>query len=467
MLRSLTLCVVLMGMGIGSTLAKADAEPPSFRVGVFSADVTIPLGHRCMGILPTKAKVIEDRLEARGFVLLGAEKPLVLLALDWCELRNGAYDQWREALAKAAGTTRERVLVSCLHQHDAPVCDKEAQTYLDQVGLHKEMYDPDFHAKCIEHTVSALKEALEDTQPVTHLGIGEAKVEKVASSRRTVGEDGKPHYNRYSSSGGDPFHSQAPDGLIDPNLKLLSFWNGEEAVVAISSYATHPMSYYGRGGVTADFVGLARRRFQRDHLKTFQIHVTGCSGDVTAGKYNDGTPAMRPLLAERIYQGMKAAWKNTKRQPLQSIAFRNAQFDLPFHQGAEFKREALEKTLNDPQAKTADRILAAMSLSSRDRIKNGQKIDLPCVDLGPAQIVVFPGEAFVGYQLLAQQMRPDSFVMSIGYGECWPGYVPTKAAFEEGFNHGWRWVSQGSDEQIRKALSEVLLAPADQQGTQK
>ena len=460
MSRLAALWAVLFLMMLGISTAQGENPEPAFRLAVFSADVTIPLGHRCMGILPTKSKVIEDPLEARGFVLLSREKPLVLLALDWCEVRNGAYDQWRDALAQAAGTTRERVLVSCLHQHDAPVTDSGAQKLLDQVGLRKELYDPAFHAQCIQRTMLALKESLPEARSVTHLGLGQAKVEKVASNRRVVAKDGSVHYNRYSSSGGDPFHSQAPDGLIDPYLKTISFWNGDEPVLALSSYATHPMSFYGRGGVSADFVGLARRRQQRDHLKVFQIYVSGCSGDVTAGKYNDGSPAMRPLLADRIYRAMKQAWTNTKRQPLQSVTFRNAKLDLPFHDGPEFTREALTKTLNNPTAKTADRILAAMSLSSRDRIDRGEKIDLPCIDLGPAQIVVFPGEAFVGYQLLAQQLRPDSFVLSIGYGECWPGYLPTRSAFEDGFNHGWRWVSRGCEQRIQKALKQVLNSPS-------
>ncbi len=439
--------------------AQSSAEEPRFRIGAFGADVTIPLGHRCMGVLPTKAKAIEDPLEARGFVLLGGEKPVVMLALDWCELRNGAYDQWRDALAQAADTTRERVLVSCLHQHDAPVCDSGAQKLLDGVGLEKELYDPEFHAKCIERMVQALKESLKNTHPVTHIGLGQAKVEKIASNRRVVTADGKVDFNRYSSSGGDPFHSSAPDGLIDPYLKIISFWNGNEPVVAVSHYATHPMSYYGQGGVSADFVGLARRRFQRDDQKVFQMFVTGCSGDITAGKYNDGSPAMRPLLADRLYQGMKAAWKNTRRRPLEQIAFRCESLDLPFHDGAEFTRDALEKTLNDSKAKVTDRILAAMSLSSRDRIDKGQKIDVPCLDLGATQIVVLPGEAFVGYQLMAQKLRADSFVMAVGYGECWPGYIPTKSAFEEGFNHGWRWVSPGCEKRIQAALRKVLDSP--------
>ena len=98
-----------------------------------------------------------------------------------------------------------------------------------------------------------------------------------------------------------------------------------------------------------------------------------------------------------------------------------------------------------------------MSLSSRQRVAAGRPIDLPCVDFGPAQIVLFPGEAFVGYQLMAQQMRPESFVLSIGYGECWPGYIPTESAFDDNFGNSWLWVARGSEERIRAALERVLL----------
>src|SRR5690606_37806191 len=99
---------------------------------------------------------------------------------------------------------------------------------------------------------------------------------------------------------------------------------------------------------------------------------------------------------------------------------------------------------------------AAMGLNSRLRLEAGQKIDMPCVDLGAAHIVLLPGEAFVGYQVMAQQMRPENLVMPIGYGECWPGYVPTHAAFEDNFDHGWRWAGPGSEQRIKIALRQVL-----------
>ena len=108
------------------TCAALPAGAQEFRIATFSADVTIPLNHRCMGVLPTKSLRVKDPLEAKGFVLLGPDWPIVVVAVDWCEIRNGAYDQWRDALAKAAGTDRERVLVTSLHQHDAPVTDSGA-----------------------------------------------------------------------------------------------------------------------------------------------------------------------------------------------------------------------------------------------------------------------------------------------------------------------------------------------------
>ena len=434
------------------------ANAAEFRVATFSADVTIPLGHRCMGVLPTKATQIDDPLEAHGFVLLGPEHPVVLVALDWCELRNGAYDQWRETLAKAAGTTRARVLVCCLHQHDAPVVDTDAQALLDQVGLEKELCDPAFQNACLQQIAAELRRSLADARRVTHLGFGQAKVEQVASNRRMVSESGRVSFDRGSSSGGVPRHRDAPEGTIDPFLKTISFWQGETPVLALHSYAVHPMSYYGKGGVSADFVGLARRRRQADDPSVAQIYVSGCSGDVTAGKYNDGSAVMRGVLADRLHAAMKQAWTDQKRVPLSEMTFRSVPLELPWREGDSYERDALTATLHDVDAATTDRILAAMSLASRDRVDAGRPIDLPCVDFGDAKLVLFPAESFVGYQLRAQKQQPDAFVFCLGYGECWPGYIPTPSAFDDGFTDKWLWCGKESTERMETALSK-LLAP--------
>ena len=75
------------------------ADTPDFRVATFQADITIPIGHACMGGGVADAKQILDPLFAKGFVLLGAGEPIVLVALDWCQCNNDSYDHWRSGLA--------------------------------------------------------------------------------------------------------------------------------------------------------------------------------------------------------------------------------------------------------------------------------------------------------------------------------------------------------------------------------
>ena len=429
---------------------------PEYRIATFSADVTPPLGHALMGGGIAPARKIEDPLFAHGWVLLGAGKPVVLVAVDWCEIRNDAYERWRSVLAEAAGTTPERVLVTSLHQHDAPVADLEAQRFLDRHKAKGSICDLAFHERAVQGVARALKKGLQTTRKVTHLGIGQARVEKVASNRRYPGEDGKPAFGRTSATR-DPKVRAKPEGTIDPWLRTLSFWDGDAPLVAVSCYATHPMSYYGKGGVSSDFVGLARKRRQADDPRVFQIYVSGCSGNVTAGKYNDGSPENRPVLAERIYQGMAAAWKATKRYPLTQVSFRTTPLRLPVRSDAGFSAAELTERVKSDR-RPFGQCLAALGLSWRKRSEAGRAIDLPVLDLGKALLVLLPGESYVEYQLLAQKLRPDTFVVTVGYGECAPGYVPTAKAVAEhdGNLRDWCWVDPGADRALTAALEKAL-----------
>src|SRR6187455_2550868 len=89
------------------------AEP--LRVGTFDIDASPPIGSP-MAYDPTKEVLIP--LSCRGVVVVGAEKPIVLCAVDWLGIANASHREFREALAKAAGTTPDRVAVHTLHQHD-------------------------------------------------------------------------------------------------------------------------------------------------------------------------------------------------------------------------------------------------------------------------------------------------------------------------------------------------------------
>lgn len=431
-------------------------QEPKFLLATFVADVTPPIGHPCMGGGIAPVARIEDPLYAHGFAILGDAKPIVVAAIDWCEIRNDAYDRWRDALAEAAATDRERVLVTALHQHDAPIADLEAQRLLLQAKAKGSICDLEFHEKAVRRVAAALKTALGDARPITHIGTGQAKVKQVASNRRYLGADGKARFDRMSATR-DPNIRAADEGTIDPWLKTISFWNGDRPLLGLSVYATHPMSYYGRGGVTADFVGLARKRRQHDLPETFQMYASGCSGNVTAGKFNDGDPANRAVLAERIHAGMKEAWERTKTTPIRRIGFRNEKIRLEPREGPGFAVADLKLRI-EKAGRPFDQCLAAFGLSWRKRADAGGTIDLPAISFGSAFLVLLPAEAYVEYQLLAQALQPHAFVATMGYGECAPGYIPTEKHIEErdGNLADWNWVAAGSEKRLTEALKRAL-----------
>ena len=429
------------------------AGAAEYRVATFEADITIPIGHACMGGGIADAKSILDPLFAKGFVFLGGSKPVVVVALDWCQANNSSYDRWRDALAEAAGTSRGRVMLATVHQHDAPICDLRAQELLDGVGVKGSMCDAAFHEQAVRRTAAALQKSLASARRVTHVGVGQAVVEQVASNRRVAGSDGRAHWNRTSS---DRQFDAEPEGESDHFLKTISLWDGDTPVLAWSCYAVHPMSWYGRGEVSADFVGMARARRQADDPRVFQIYFTGCAGDTTAGKYNDGKAEDRPVLAERFYRAMDGAWKATRRYPLSGSAFRASELRLPVRNTGQFSEDAQRKTLADPNAPRWKRNCAAMGLAWRER--SARPIDVPCLDLGPgvAQFAVMPAETFVGYQLHAQRLRPDSFVVVAGFGDGAPGYLPTEECWAEGYDDSYCWSTPDAARPMVEALTKAL-----------
>jgi hypothetical protein len=91
---------------------------------------------------------------------------------DWCEIRNDAYARWRQALAEAAGTIPQRVLVTSVHQHDAPLADLMAQRILAEAGAGATLIRINYAGP----THCAANEGLVGPLP-THYGLGQAKVE--------------------------------------------------------------------------------------------------------------------------------------------------------------------------------------------------------------------------------------------------------------------------------------------------
>lgn len=407
------------------------AEPAPLQLATFEADVTPPIGSvLCHGSI-APVKEIVDPLSARGIVLFGAGDPIVLCAVDWVAISNEAHDVFCKQLAEAVGTTPDRVAVHTVHQHDTPGIDFSTETILAQHGLSGAMFDPDVARKAIARTAAAAKESLGKAVSVTHIGYGKGLVEKVASNRRILNDEGKCVMTRMSSCRNEAARA-APEGLIDPDVRLLSFWAGDQPVASLTYYATHPQSYYGRGGVSYDFVGMARADREQAVPEALHIHFDGAGGNIAAGKYNDGSVENRPVLAARVAKGMAAAWASQKKVPINAseVAWAVRKVDVPVRET--LNEETILQKLVDESLDKRKRIFAARELAWIRRMKSGHQIPLTCLRLGPVSILHMPGELCIEYQLAAQKMAPDQFVLMAAYGDDGMGYICTEIAYSQG-----------------------------------
>ena len=183
------------------------------KIAKFDVDATPPVG--TMMAYDRVIRIEELGLRCRGIVIMGSDSPIVLCAVDWIGIGNASHDAFRDRIAKAAGTTRDRVAVHTLHQHDAPRSDFSAERLLHQVGVTDVgLHEGAFTREVLDRLDQAITSAIQNPTPITHVGHGTAKVEKVASNRRILGPDGKVSATRYTTCR-DPKLRAAPEGVID------------------------------------------------------------------------------------------------------------------------------------------------------------------------------------------------------------------------------------------------------------
>lgn len=427
------------------------------RLSYFCCDITPPVGHPLVSGLCPPAEHIVDQQWAQGVILAGESLPIVIVSMDWCENRNSAYAMWREALASAVGTEPHRIFVHTVHQHDAILADPGIEELLAANGLAGLAIDMEFFRETIQRVAQAAREACRNCQPLTHISRGEAQVEQVASNRRVDRDEKGNVLAMRGSRCIDKELRAKPEGLIDPMLRTIGFWNGEQLLAVFHYYATHPMSFYGGGGVSKDFCGLARERLAND-FGVPQLYFTGGAGNIAAGKYNDGTPDSAAALVERMFDGMRRSLQSSVREPLTRIDWQSEPIQL--FERAEYPASFYRTWLEDEQADELTRCWGAVGLASLKYMEEVPgALDISCLHLNEMRVLQLPGEPFIEYQLFAQQEGRGRFVAFAGYGDGGPGYLPTAIAYEEGgYETSWVTFTDARGEGILKTAIQKLLS---------
>jgi hypothetical protein len=455
--------LAILGILLAGWQAGALLQAAPLRVAAFKCDATPPLGEPM--IWATKLDSVVTPLLAKGVVLEDGTNRYVLCVFDWCLIGNESEVSFRETLAYAVGTPPSCVSVHSIHQHAAPYADEGAHRLLDAspkpLPHLSERYLADLRARLAEAASGAAKRL----EVFDRIGSGQGRVERVASARRLKDANGKP-LTRYSTGAKDKAMAQAPEGDIDPMLKTITFARGDKPLVRLHFYATHPQTFCCDGRASADFIGEAREDLEKsEHVP--QIYFTGCAGDVTVGKYNDGSAEAYGGLKQRFGEGLKAAIAATRFEPAKAMHWRTDGVSFPLRAAkAEVLAESKAWLEDSKQADSLRVYKGAMRLAFVERLE--RPVEVSSLQLGAIWIVNLPGEPMLEFQRLAQRLRPGKFVAVAGYGDCGPAYICTDQALAEGgYEPSSSNVGRGAEQALGESIHRLLTEESEDVGKKR
>ncbi len=420
------------------------------RVATFRCDVTPNLGEPL--IWTTPATKIEDPLWAKGIVLDDGHTRYVLCAIDWCALGGSTHLLFRNRIAEAAATDAARVAVQSVHQHTAPYVDGDAYRLLQVLRRPPLLMSDGSLEHLADRLSQRVKEAVTRLEFFDQVGYGQGQVERVASARRII-ENGRV-ITRYSVGGSKPALAALPEGPIDPVLRTITLAAGSRPLVRLHFYATHPQTFCCDGRVSGDFVSAAREALEKEE-GVFQIYFTACAGDVTVGKYNDGSTAARNALSDRLGRGMREAIAATRFETVTRPSWRSVDLLLPRNGAAEASHAILRSRLENPRDQSGqDLYRTALALAYAERLR---PLEAGSMNFGRIWILFLPGEPMLDFQRYAQDERPGDFVAVAGYGDMSPGYLCTDRAFAEGgYEPGASNAGPGSEARVKEIIQKLL-----------
>lgn len=409
------------------------------RAATFICDATPPRGQPNIWVEPVKE--VLDPLWCKGIVIDGGGVRVVLAALDWCGVGGATHDRLCSALAHGAATSRRNVWLHTVHQHAAPYVVEDAYPFLQKARPQALRMSARFLTLLSERMANAAAQAVRNLGEVQRVGTGMARVERVASARRLL-VDGKI-VTRFSSTARTPELADLPEGGIDPDLRCVTLEGRRGVIAHLMFYATHPQTFCCDGRVSADFVGAARAAIEKETGDPL-IYFTGCGGDVTVGKYNQGREEQRAALAERLADGVRRAMRATVFEASPRLAWRRA----PLRLAPTGEPAALDRAQTDAEA-----YRAAIRLAFQRR---RPVLEACALGLGPAWIVCLPGEPLLAFQREAQQAAAGRFACAAGYGDIFPGYLCRDEDYRlGGYEPGASHAAPGSEEIIRNVIREL------------
>lgn len=428
--------------------------------GSARANITPPVGTPMAGFGARKdvSRGIHDELYAKALVVTDDSESAVIITADLIGLSAETVAHVRKKIEDSTGVPSRSILVSASHTHSGPAVVKGYGGF----GLAAEHY----RETLIDQLAGAAISAWNRRTPA-RLGWGAIDLYGVGVNRR--------------NAAGVP---------VDPSVGVLKVaaTDGSSTVI-FTNYTCHPVTL-GPDNllVSADYPGYAVRLIERIYgERTTAMFANGAAGDINTGHSADlsalgyhipgrtfeRAQSLGTRLAGAVLTGtecIELEERSTIRSLARVVALEAGELpDLTAARGdLEKKRERL-RALETSQASEADltkarvdELYASLLVDRIEESKNEEvgsaiEIELQGIRLGTTVLLAIPVELFVEIGLRVKKASQNLRVCICGYSNGSYGYLPSKAAFEEG---GYEAVSSRFSSDAAQTVEDALVEMA-------
>lgn len=403
------------------------------RVGVSEVDVTpdYPVRLSGYGARREETAKIKSPLYARALAI-GAERPVLMLALDNCGVTASMTESVALELGRQAGIARERIVLCYTHTHNAPMLSGAAPMLFstDIPAAHQRHIDR-YTGEVTERLVEAGLRAVSNREPA-RLRYSEGHAGFAVNRRPQIGPVD---------------HVMPMIRVDDPDGNLRAVW---------VSYACHCTTFGPADNfMCGDWAGFAAESIRQNHPGAVALVTIGCAANAN--------PFPRTGLSFSRRHGGDIAWEVDRllgipgRSLSGRIRCRLVHASLPYDTLP--SREAWMATAEEPGAAGyhARKWLARMD--NGEAVPEALRYPVQGWSFGDELTIVFlAGEVVADYAFRLRRMYDPAKLWVGAYANDFPGYIPSRRIWKEGgYEAGDATVYFGLPNRFAEAVEERVV----------
>lgn len=356
--------------------------------GSATVDITPPVGSpmACFPVVrgeePRRAEGVHQRLLASALVLSDANTPICLCSCDVSMIHLVDVRTIREKVGKEVPELAgPNLVIAATHTHSGP-----ENTYLFGSNPGDEEIR-ELNGKIAEAVVRAAR----SLQPC-RLSVAAGSLH-TSHNRRVENDAGRSEMVMERSPG-------RTKGPVDPTLLALRCQALDNRPIGIVfNWTAHALTL-GPGNrlFSPDYPGVARQRIQREYSDAPTLFFNGAAGNIHPESCMRSGPQATDEIGNQLGDAVLRLLERAE----------------------EFKPFPLNFT--------------SRTLRFPNRVEPGLEVEVEIsrLRMGPATFAFVPGEVFVEFQREYRRQRDDPYAFFVGYANGWPGYIPTRQAYESG-----------------------------------